>query len=147
MRKLYLAYGSNLNKEQMMYRCPDAMPVSACLLLNYALVFRRGYLTIEPKTGSTVPAAIWEISSDDEKRLDRYEGFPRFYFKKTLRLKMGEGLRNAMVYIMADGHPIQAPTDFYLQTVKRGYADFGLNREALADAYGRALFDGMPQKD
>ena len=25
--KLYVAYGSNLNKEQMSHRCPDAKPV------------------------------------------------------------------------------------------------------------------------
>ena len=32
--KLYLAYGSNLNKEQMAYRCPDAVPVGISRIPN-----------------------------------------------------------------------------------------------------------------
>ena len=84
--KYYLAYGSNLNKYQMNFRCPDAVPAGSCVLNNWELVFRRGVLTIEPCPGGIVPLGIWKISENDEKSLDRYEGFPSFYYKKTLRL-------------------------------------------------------------
>ena len=45
MKKYYLAYGSNLNLEQMKYRCPNAKKAGAYLLKDWALEFRY-YLTI-----------------------------------------------------------------------------------------------------
>ena len=36
--KLYVAYGSNLNKEQMSHRCPDAKPVYTGYLENLSLI-------------------------------------------------------------------------------------------------------------
>lgn len=132
--KYYLAYGSNLNKEQMAHRCPGAVPVGAAVISDYELVFRRGYLTIEPKEGSEVPVGIWKITAEDEKALDRYEGFPRFYIKKDFDI--------GMAYIMAYGYPIQKPSDHYLLTVAKGYADFGFDQQPLKDAYYRSVTDG-----
>ena len=68
--KYYLAYGSNLNKEQMARRCPDAEPVCGYIMMNYEPVFRRGFLTIEPKEGAEVPCGVWKISDQDEKNLE-----------------------------------------------------------------------------
>ncbi len=51
--KLYFAYGSNINLDQMEYRCPDAKVVGPVMLDNYELLFR-GCATIAPKDGSTV---------------------------------------------------------------------------------------------
>ena len=52
MRKLYLAYGSNLSLEQMAYRCPHAYPVGTATLPDYQLLFKGSktgsYLTVEP---------------------------------------------------------------------------------------------------
>lgn len=39
-KTLYLAYGSNLNLEQMAYRCPTAKPVGQVVLKDYQLLFR-----------------------------------------------------------------------------------------------------------
>ena len=41
-RTLYFAYGSNINLEQMVYRCPDAEVVGPAMLENYELLFRQG---------------------------------------------------------------------------------------------------------
>ena len=51
-RKEYFAYGSNLNFDQMVYRCPEATAVGIAKLNGYELAFRRGYLTILPKEGA-----------------------------------------------------------------------------------------------
>lgn len=37
--KLYIAYGSNLNLEQMAHRCPTAQVVGASMLKNWRLMF------------------------------------------------------------------------------------------------------------
>ena len=84
-KRYYIAYGSNLNVAQMVRRCPNAVPIGTAVLEHNTLYFRGSgtgyYLTIEPKIGGKVPVAIWEVTPEDEQALDRYEGFPRFYYK------------------------------------------------------------------
>ncbi|MBR3431113.1 MAG: gamma-glutamylcyclotransferase [Clostridia bacterium] len=156
--KYYLAYGSNLNVEQMKYRCPDAVPAGTCMLNNWELVFRRGVLTIEPKPGSFVPVGIWKICEADEKSLDRYEGFPRLYYKQPFPIlltgykdmddfKAGkkaatEKVGEAMAYIMTDGFPIEEPSFAYMRTVQQGYKDFGFDTAPLMKAYRNAKGGG-----
>ena len=80
-RKEYFAYGSNLNFEQMAYRCPEATVVGTAKLDGYELAFRRGYLTILPKEGASVEGLISSVTDHDESQLDCYEGYPTFYDK------------------------------------------------------------------
>ena len=145
MSKLYLAYGSNLNKAQMAFRCPDAVPVGKTKIPGYHLVFRRGVLTIEPCVGEFVPVAVWKISEADEKALDRYEGFPDFYYKKEFRVQYKgilTGRRRtitAFAYIMHEDRPIGVPGGFYMKTCLEGYDTFGFDRGILLDAYDRSV--------
>ena len=83
-RKEYFAYGSNLNFDQMVYRCPEATAVGIAKLNGYELAFRRGYLTILPKEDASVEGLIWSITDHDESQLDCYEGYPTFYDKETV---------------------------------------------------------------
>ncbi len=73
MERLYFAYGSNLNKEQMVFRCPGAEPVGQASLDGWELEFRR-VLTIVRKPGGVVEGGLWLITDDNELALDRYEG-------------------------------------------------------------------------
>lgn len=148
--KYYLAYGSNLNVDQMKCRCPDAKPAAVTKIPNYHLLFRRGFLTIEPQQGSSVPVVVWKISDQDEKSLDRYEGYPKFYRKEIFPILLNgykdmdayragkrsvqEKVGKAMVYIMTDGFPAQQPSSSYLETVKQGYATFKMDVNYLMNA-------------
>ena len=78
MSKLYVAYGSNLNMMQMGWRCPTASVVGTGKIIDYKLTFRR-VATIEPCQKQEVPVAVWKIEDNDEKALDRYEGYPSLY--------------------------------------------------------------------
>lgn len=52
MSKYYFAYGSNLDKRAMRFRCVSACPVGRGVLEGYKLVFRGGaygYLTKSSK--------------------------------------------------------------------------------------------------
>lgn len=127
----YIAYGSNLNKEQMRYRCPTAHVVGNGYLMDYELVFRM-YATIEKAGGGKVPIAVWSIDSECEKSLDRYEGYPRLYRKEILPVTINGETYNAMVYIInANIRPYQRPTESYYRTVAQGYVDMGLEFEYL----------------
>ena len=99
MAKLYVAYGSNLNKEQMRYRCPTAKFVGTGIIEGYELQFKGALhgacATIAPKEGTAVPVGIWTIQKPDEKRLDLYEGYHEhghsFYDKEQIAVKMDDG--------------------------------------------------------
>lgn len=137
--RLYIAYGSNLNLEQMQRRCPTAKVVGSAKLRNWRLWFRGGVhsavATIERENGYTVPVLVWQLQPRDEDALDRYEGFPFLYHKETLRLTVNGKRVYAMAYIMnADRHPYGAPSTDYLATIREGYERFGFDIAILHNA-------------
>jgi gamma-glutamylcyclotransferase (GGCT)/AIG2-like uncharacterized protein YtfP len=137
-RTLYIAYGSNLHREQMAYRCPDAKVVGTAMLEGYQLLFRGGrrgaVATVEPCKGKQVPVLIWSISEADERRLDIYEGWPRLYIKEYLPVKVGGKQQNAMMYVMTDGHELGEPSPGYYATIASGYKDFKFDLSFLNQA-------------
>lgn len=142
MNKIYLAYGSNLNLEQMSHRCPTAKPIGTTTLKDYRLLFRGGHngavATVEPAKGKTVPCLLWEITPADESALNRYEGFPFLYRKETVRVKIGGKNVEAMVYIMNEGRPLGKPSCYYYSVIFEGYKSAGFDiavlKQAVADA-------------
>ena len=94
-RRLYAAYGSNMNLEQMARRCPTAKVVNYGFIEGYKLIFRgapyNAYATIEPtevegdRYGAT-KVVVWELKESDEQALDRYEGYPVFYRKEHMQV-------------------------------------------------------------
>ena len=92
--KLYVAYGSNLNKQQMRHRCPSAKPVYTGYLNNWELIYRGSktgsYATIRRKKGYRVPVVVWGIQHSDERNLDIYEGYPRFYSKQNVYVTISD---------------------------------------------------------
>ena len=140
-KRYYIAYGSNLNVAQMVRRCPGAKPIGTAELEHNTLYFRGSgsgyYLTIEPKIGNRVPVAIWEVTAEDEKALDRYEGYPRFYYKHDFDLavtlldsRTTKELR-CFAYIMTEGRDVGLPTPYYMETCIQGYRDFGFDTRIL----------------
>ena len=126
---LYFAYGSNLNHFQMKKRCKDSIFLKKINLKDFKLTFRSKYRAadIEYKKGSLVPGGIFEISKSDEKKLDVYEDFPNLY-KKYYFYYYG---KRVMTYTMVKKSVFKFPTERYLNIVKRGYKDCGLDNKYL----------------
>ena len=147
-KKYYLAYGSNLNVSQMAWRCPGATAVGTATLDGWQLAFRGSgsgaYLTIVPCEGASVPLGVWQITEEDERYLDRYEGFPHFYYKQNMRVKVQNHLTgklrtvDALIYIMREDRPFGFPDGSYVRTCAEGYRDFFLDLGPLLDAVKRA---------
>ena len=145
MSKIYIAYGSNMDLEQMAYRCPDAQLLGTGLLEGWRLMFKGSltgvYATIEREKGLTVPILLWRISATDEERLDRYEGFPSFYYKRTIQaVKTDEngvriGLTRGMAYIMREERKLGTPSEHYYMVLAEAYAKFGFDVKILEEAY------------
>lgn len=104
--RLYFAYGSNINLEQMAVRCPAAQVVGSAVLDGYELLFRGnrsgcGVATIEPLPGSQVHGLLWKLTPECERSLDVYEGYPRLYEKEDITVRTRDGSEVAvMAYIM-----------------------------------------------
>ncbi len=143
MKKYYLAYGSNLNLTQMQERCPDSRIVGKTELKDYRLAFKgtqgRGYLTIEPVIGATVPLGVFEITEFDEHNLDMYEGYPNFYSKLEIEVPLYGKTIKGLIYIMNLKYPYALPTMAYLATCNQGYIDFGFDRDTLSNALDNSL--------
>ena len=148
-KRYYIAYGSNLNVEQMRMRCPHATVVGTATLEGWELLFKGSktgsYLTIEECDGGTVPVAVWEVTEFDEAALDRYEGYPVFYYKKEIRLQV-KGIRTgrrrmvtAFVYIMDETRPLGKPMERYVRVCREGYRTFGFDSDILTEAIRKSV--------
>lgn len=139
MEKYYIAYGSNMDEGQMVYRCPTAQLLGRTELEDYRLLFKGSktgaYATIEPEEGSRVPVLVWTIGKEDEKRLDRYEGYPVFYYKKDLEIDLAGKRVTAMAYIMDESREYGKPSEGYYGVLERAYRKYGFPMEILTEAY------------
>jgi len=143
-KRLNVAYGSNLNQSQMAMRCSTVKLYGNGMLKGYRLLFKgqmeNAYCTIEKKRGGKVPVVVWEIEQEDEKALDFYEGYPRFYEKQDVKVTLEDGTTiMAMVYIMTDKildriH-LNLPSRSYLDTVREGYKAAGFDESFIEDAW------------
>jgi gamma-glutamylcyclotransferase (GGCT)/AIG2-like uncharacterized protein YtfP len=134
-RMYYFAYGSNLNRKQMLRRCPDAKPKFRATLPDHKLVFAGrsrewsdgGIASIRPCIGEEVAGALYEISEECRMSLDRYEGYPDMYDRITVTI-VAESDKpvEAMTYIMVRQSDETQPAQEYLDTIQDGYKDWGI---------------------
>lgn len=147
--RLYLAYGSNLNIAQMRWRCPGALVLGTAELNGWELLFRGSktgsYLTVENAEGGMAPVAVWQVTPEDEAALDRYEGYPRFYYKKEMRIRFTEIMTgetrdaDAFIYIMHEDRPYGIPSELYMEICQEGYGTFGFDTRILEEARERSI--------
>ena len=138
MNKLYISYGSNLNTEQMSYRCPTAKPIAVATLKDHQLVFQGrpygAHANVIPAEGKEVPVVIWEITAKDEKALDIYEGVKGgYYTKEYMDIEVNGEVKEALIYIMTP-NPYGRPADHYLEIIVEGYKEFNLPAAILNEA-------------
>jgi len=140
--KLYFAYGSNINLDQMAFRCPDARVVGPVALEGYELLFRgSGVATIGPKKGGTVHGLLWNITPDCEQSLDRYEGYPHLYAKESLTVRDAQGREfSVMAYVMTGRYrdPHIPPASYY-GGIEEGYRQNGLPVDELKKAWEHSV--------
>ena len=89
-------------------------------------------------TGKTFP--FYEANVCDEAALDRYEGYPSFYYKTEMTLPI-KGIRSGkvrnrkcFVYIMHEDRPLGIPSGYYVATCLEGYDSFEFDERYLYDA-------------
>ena len=138
---LYVAYGSNMNLEQMAYRCPNSKVVGNGKLKGWKLVFNVHADVIKGTKKDVTPVVVWDIDEKDWYRLDMYEGYPSYYIKETVEVILDNGNKeNAVVYVMADERKgICPPSQTYFDCIINGCIsnriDVGYLYDALEYSY------------
>lgn len=131
-KQLYIAYGSNINLEQMAYRCPHSKVVGTSEIKDFELEFR-GVATIVSQKGARVPVLIWELDERDLPTLNKYEGYPSFYRQEKMQFEMNGETCEGMAYLMNYGE-LSPPSQMYYSTILQGYRENGLDEKYLQTA-------------
>lgn len=81
------------------------------------------------------------MTAADEHSLDIYEGYPSFYYKKNMKIRLSEAgkMIDTFVYIMHEERSLGIPTSAYVSTCKFGYTIFGFDFKYLDEAYEKSL--------
>lgn len=136
----YAAYGSNINLEQMAFRCPNSKVVGVGRLNNWKLYFN--YHADIKHTGEekdVVPVLIWDIADEDWMMLDKYEGYPVYYVKvnvPVVDLKNQNQIVNCIVYVMSENSAgeFDFPSVTYYNCIADGYISNRMDLKYLEDA-------------
>jgi len=122
----YLAYGMNTNIDSMNWRCPGATSLGKVTLIDHKLAFKH-YCDAEYASGHTMDCALWSITEECERSLDRLEGYPEFYHKKEVKVHWQGKTIRAMIYFMPKGCDLAMPGESYLNIVTEGYSQHSMN--------------------
>lgn len=147
-----IAYGSNLSEERMKKRCPKAEAFGTSVIYGYRLLFKQSmtgaYATIEQDANCCVPVLIYRMTIEDEMKLDRFEGYPKYYYKREFLLpvwgfngRKKKLRRNCIAYIMHEYRLLGEPDEDYFSLLDGGYDRWGFEKDplvkALEDSIGR----------
>lgn len=126
----YIAYGSNMNQEQMSLRCPEARLIGIGVIHGARLEFYL-HATVE-KTGDVkdeVPVAVWEINLNDRRSLDRYEDYPYYYKRDEIQVQMDDGTETEGLIYLMDRVRDQLPADEYYEGIADAYRSLGIEEK------------------
>lgn len=138
---MYAAYGSNLDPEQMLARCPHSPVAATGWITGWRLTFggedlgwEGSVATLVEDPDASVFVAVYDVTATDEHRLDSWEGADiGLYNKIRLQVQTLSGRILAWVYVL-DGYEGGLPAARYL-----GLMADAAERAGAPDDYVAAL--------
>ena len=126
-KTFYLAYGSNMNAEQMKVRCPAAQFVKIVTLQNFKfLINDKGVATLIPAENEVVEGVLWNLTQNCEASLDVFEGIEDGEYTKE-KITLHEEAE-ALIYF-ATSSSQGKPYAGYAERILKGAETFQLSRE------------------
>jgi gamma-glutamylcyclotransferase (GGCT)/AIG2-like uncharacterized protein YtfP len=96
------------------------------------------FANVEQKFGSSVYGCLWQLDKNAIRKLDRVEGYPDLYDRRTYPVYLDGRKHVAEVYIMTPSTLNYAegtyPNESYVKSVARGYINAGIPNSQLHDA-------------
>lgn len=137
---LYFAYGSNMDPEQMMARCPDAELVGIGVLPDHALCFPRrssmrncGVSSVAPVPGRETWGVVFRLTAKDLASLDGSEGFRseraaslNSYNRVPVVVSVDDVPTEMMTYVAIGQETPPPPNEAYLKHIRDGARHHGL---------------------
>jgi cation transport regulator ChaC len=86
----YFAYGSNMSEKRLVDRVGPVSKIGTGMMHGWKLKFSKigmdgtGKANIHPVEGSTVHGIVFRLSTEQMNELDKYEGVPTHYSRKTV---------------------------------------------------------------
>ena len=107
---LYAAYGSNMDPEQMLLRCPHSPQRGTGWLEGWRLTFggedigwEGALATVVEDGAERVFVVLYELAESDEQSLDRWDGATIGYYRKfKVRVAKRDGEALAWLYVLND---------------------------------------------
>ena len=148
----YFAFGSNLHPPQMAERCPGSRLLHPVVLKGYRLAFsghstrwKGGVATIVADPSCEVQGVLYDLTKEDWKNLDRFEGVPTVYARLRVRVAGRDGnLHSAMTYQKRSAGTT-APSLRYVHQIWMAYRTFQLDEALLLRAVGDSLDANNPR--
>jgi gamma-glutamylcyclotransferase len=133
----HFAYGSNMNRAQMLSRVGNILEEHTAHLPNYELRFNKKVrggtagANVQPASGKTVRGVLYKIEESGLRSLDRYEGVPEHYRRIEIQVTPDGGQAvPAQVYIASKVEKGLRPSAHYLQAMLEGAGE-----RSLPEAY------------
>jgi len=134
----YFAYGSNMNFAEMKKRAQDSKYLKRVKLEGYKIIYdgyslnRKGAVAnIIKNMGSTVWGALFEVDDECLQSLDRYEGYPKSYQRKSLAVQDDQGNKYSAIVYLRKPLTKGKPSDKYREIVLQGARNCGLPEEYI----------------
>jgi gamma-glutamylcyclotransferase (GGCT)/AIG2-like uncharacterized protein YtfP len=143
---LYAAYGSNMDPEQMLERCPHSPAAGSGWLPGWRLTFGGEELgwdgalaTVVPDESSAVFVALYDVSPHDMAVLDYWEGADTgLYNKIKLRIFTLEEQEDVLAWVyVLDGYEGGLPSARYLGLIAEAAQKAGAPDDYVADLLAR----------
>ena len=134
-RRLYFAYGSNLNPAQFHRRCPGSEVIGPATLKDHRwYITDRGVASVRPDPGNRVHGVLARLTEEDERQLDRHEGVSLgLYQRQFVPVDVANGRKvTALIYTSCD-IGVGSPRPGYLEGILSGALHHGLPAEAIAN--------------
>jgi gamma-glutamylcyclotransferase (GGCT)/AIG2-like uncharacterized protein YtfP len=132
----YFSYGMLTDPHNM----PDLEPVGAAQLPNFAFEML-AYANVVPTAGEHVDGVLWSIDRRTLSQLDRVEGYPSLYDRKTFPVFANGKRYEAWVYVMTPETRRRLknslPSRNYVRSIRHGYRAAGIDLSQLANSLSR----------
>ena len=141
---LYAAYGSNMDPEQMLRRCPSSPHTGTGWIRDWRLTFgaeeygwEGALATLVPSDESAVFVALYDLTESDERALDAWEGADHGLYRKLhLRVHTLSGDVVAFVYAL-DAFEGGLPSARHLGAIADGAEAAGAPDDYVAELRAR----------
>ena len=148
---LYAAYGTNLDAEQMLQRCPHSPLVGTGWLTGWRVTFGGEDLGWEGALATVVEdpehqvfVTVYDVTPQDEEALDRWESAATGLYRKIrVRVQLLTGEELCWLYVL-DGYEGGLPSARYLGLMADAAEKAGAPDDYVAALRARECRSGGP---